>query len=137
LRGPTGNFRLHKSFHFRHLPDDRDLIVYLPPGYEGSAWQRDPVLYLHHGQNPNEAAEELIGQGSIHPVIMVGIYNTGPQRIEEYTPARDTHAHSAGMSVDIGTDEGNHPKRFVRDTIARRKAQCGTDNPYRYHRRHN
>jgi hypothetical protein len=41
------------------------------------------------------------------------------------------------LSVDIGTDEGDHPKRFVRDTIARRKAQCGTDNPYRYHRRHN
>ena len=54
-------------------------------------WQRYPVFYLHDGQNlfdqetafagqewrADETAEELIREGAIHPVIMVGIYNAG------------------------------------------------------------
>lgn len=108
----TGNFRLHKRFHSRHLPDDRDIIVYLPPDYEANIWRRYPVFYLHDGQNlfdretafaghewhADETAEELIRQGTIHPVIMVGIYNAGPRRIDEYTPTPDTHAHSGGKA---------------------------------------
>jgi predicted alpha/beta superfamily hydrolase len=113
----TGNFRLHQNFHSRHLPDDRDIIVYLPPGYdapgyEGDAGRRYPVLYLHDGQNmfdaatafggqewrADETAEHLIREGEIEPVIMVGIYNTGEHRIDEYTPARDAHGQSGGKA---------------------------------------
>ena len=94
------------------MPDDRDIIVYLPPGYETAAWQHYPVFYLHDGQNlfdtetafageewrADETAEELIREGSIHPVIMVGIYNAGAHRIDEYTPTPDAHRHSGGKA---------------------------------------
>lgn len=37
----------------------------------------------------SETAEELIANGSIRPLIIVGIYNAGVKRMSEYTPARD------------------------------------------------
>jgi len=107
----TGNFRLHHNFHSRHLTTARDIIVYLPPDYDADAPRRYPVLYLHDGQNlfdtetaflgnewhADEIAEQMIRQGAIEPVIMVGIYNT-PHRIDEYTPATDMHGHSGGKA---------------------------------------
>ncbi len=79
------------------------MIVYLPPGYEASLDVRYPVLYMHDGQNLfdaataflgnewglDESAEEMISGGRIQALIIVGIYNTGPQRISEYTPVKD------------------------------------------------
>ncbi len=99
----TGNIQLHRSFHSPHLPVDRDVIVYLPPGYDHDPSRRYPVLYLQDGQNLfdsataflgnewglDEAAEYLIEKGEIAPLIIVGIYNTGVKRISEYTPVRD------------------------------------------------
>lgn len=99
----TGNIQLHSSFHSRHLPLDRDIIVYLPPGYDDNPSRRYPVLYLQDGQNLfdaataflgnewglDEAAESMIQRGEIAPLIIVGIYNTGVKRISEYTPVRD------------------------------------------------
>lgn len=95
--------RLHRQFHSHVLPDDRDLIVYLPEGYahEGKSY---PVLYLHDGQNlfdgatsyiPGrtwsmyETADALIAAGEIEPLLIVGVYNTGTHRITEYTPTRN------------------------------------------------
>ena len=108
----TGNFRLHENFHSRHLPDDRNIIVYLPPDYEGNRERRYPVFYLHDGQNmfdaetaflgqewhADETAESMIRQGAIDPVIMVGIYNTGEHRIDEYTHVKDAHGRSGGQA---------------------------------------
>jgi predicted alpha/beta superfamily hydrolase len=103
---------LHQAFHSRHLPDDRDIIVYLPPGYENSPWRKYPVLYLHDGQNlfdadtafagqeweADETAETLIRSGQIEPIVMVGIYNTGPNRIDEYTPTRGAYGNTGGKA---------------------------------------
>ena len=44
-----------------------------------------PGMYWRVG----ETADALIAQGAIQPLIIVGIYNTGKQRINEYTPTRD------------------------------------------------
>jgi predicted alpha/beta superfamily hydrolase len=109
----TGEFRTHENFHSRHLPTDRTIIVYLPPGYDPAAAARYPVLYLHDGQNvfdkatsvgeewcADETAQALIAAGAIHPLIMVGIYNTGERRIDEYTPTRD-EAKGAGGQADL------------------------------------
>ena len=104
----TGNIRLHKNFHSRFLPRDRDIIVYLPPGYEKEQTTRYPVLYMQDGQNLfdaatsffagmerhlDERAQALIMQEAIRPLIIVGIYSTGQDRINEYTPTK-----LAGMS---------------------------------------
>jgi len=108
----TGNFRLHPNFHSHHVPDDRDIIVYLPPDYESSPERRYPVFYLHDGQNlfdratafageewqADETAEILIEERAIEPLIMVGIYNSGPHRIDEYTPTTDAHGHAGGKA---------------------------------------
>src|SRR5579883_3229668 len=86
----TGSFRAHPQFHSRFLDRNRDILVYLPPGYETDSRRRYPVLYMHDGQNLfdgatsfipgqewrlDETAQQLIQAGTIEPLIIVGIYN--------------------------------------------------------------
>jgi predicted alpha/beta superfamily hydrolase len=99
----SGTFRSHPQFPSQHLQDTRNLLIYLPPQYEERSDERCPVLYLHDGQNlfdaatafgnqewgVDEAAEELIAAGEIEPLIIVGIYNAGEQRLDEYTHVRN------------------------------------------------
>ncbi len=122
----TGNIQLHRSFHSRHLPDDRDVIVYLPPGYGDDPSRRYPVLYLQDGQNLfdsataflgvewglDEAAESLIERGEIGPLIIVGIYNAGVRRVSEYTPVRDRRGRG-GMARRYGRMIVEELKPFV------------------------
>jgi len=101
---PHPRLRLHRGFHSRFLPDDRDLIVYVPPGYDHHPERDYPVLYMHDGQNlfdpetsflrgrtwkMREHADAAIEAGEVDPLIVVGIYNTGDRRIAEYTPDRE------------------------------------------------
>jgi predicted alpha/beta superfamily hydrolase len=105
---------LHPQFHSRFLPDDRDVIVYLPPGYDDGS-RRYPVMYMHDGQNlfdpetsfvrgrtwqVREHADKLILSGEMEPLVIVGIYNT-PRRLEEYTHARDRRM-GGGEADDYG-----------------------------------
>jgi predicted alpha/beta superfamily hydrolase len=111
----TGEFRAHKNFHSRFLPSDRDVLVYLPPGYDADKKKRYPVLYLHDGQNlfdgatsfikgaewgVDETAQRLITGGAIEPLIIVGVYNTGRDRVDEYTPTADAR-YKAGGKADL------------------------------------
>lgn len=99
----TDSVQRHHNFISQYLPYRRDLIVYLPPEYENDD-RHYPVLYLHDGQNlfdpetayvrgkdwkVDETADALIRTGEIDPLIIVGIFNTGEHRVEEYTPTRD------------------------------------------------
>jgi predicted alpha/beta superfamily hydrolase len=99
----TDSVQRHHNFISKFVPYRRDLVVYLPPDYEEND-RRYAVLYLHDGQNlfdpetayvrgmdwrVDETADALIRSGDIEPVIIVGIFNTGEHRIEEYTPTRD------------------------------------------------
>jgi predicted alpha/beta superfamily hydrolase len=101
--GP-GQLHKHEKFSSRFLSKKRDLIVYTPGIYEKRSDLRFPVLYLEDGQNlfdpvtsfipgvywrVGETADALIAQGAIQPLVIVGIYNTGKQRVNEYTPTRD------------------------------------------------
>jgi predicted alpha/beta superfamily hydrolase len=84
------------------FPSGRDFTIFLPPGYEEET-ERYPVFYLQDGQNLfepekayggqhwriGETATELITTGRIEPMIVVGIHNTGVNRINEYTPTYD------------------------------------------------
>lgn len=96
----TGSIQLVKKWHSSALNNDRNLIVFLPPGYDKNASQRYPVLYLQDGQNLmdeatsyqgiewgiDEAAQRLMSAGQIEPAIIVGIYNAGEFRGNEFTP---------------------------------------------------
>jgi predicted alpha/beta superfamily hydrolase len=92
-----------EQFPSRFLRNQRDLIIYLPPCYDEQPGRRFPVLYMNDGQNlfdgstsfipgmdwhVGETADNLISAGAVEPLIIVGIYNTGKQRIREYTPTR-------------------------------------------------
>jgi enterochelin esterase-like enzyme len=97
-----GSLRKYEKYRSRFLPAERDLIVYVPGAYEGNPQRRFPVLYLQDGQNlfdpatsfigvawrVGETADRLIAEGKIQPLVIVGIYNTGKQRVREYTPSR-------------------------------------------------
>jgi len=98
---PAGTLRLHRRFPSRILGNRRDLAVWLPPGCDGRR-RRHPVVYFQDGQNifdprtaflgnawhAGRAASELIAAGEIEPPIMVGIYNAGFGRMDEYAPTR-------------------------------------------------
>ena len=115
MHPPEIQLRRHEAFHSKYLEHDRDVLVWLPPGYE-DAPLRYPVLYMHDGQNlfepetafqkgehwrVGETAIELIQEGLIDPPIIVGIYNTGEMRIDEYTPTTDTKL-GGGHADDYG-----------------------------------
>jgi predicted alpha/beta superfamily hydrolase len=93
----------HQLFPSRFLRNQRDLIIYLPPGYHAQPHRQFPVLFLHDGQNlfdgatsfipgmdwhVGHTADQYIDEGRVEPLIIVGIYNAGKQRLQEYTPTR-------------------------------------------------
>jgi predicted alpha/beta superfamily hydrolase len=91
----TGNVNYHKDFEGEGIKP-RDIIVWLPPDYDLDANKRYPVLYMHDGQNIidpatstfqidwqiDEAADTLIRNGMIEPIIIVGVYNSSDRSTE-------------------------------------------------------
>ena len=122
----TGDIRTHEAFHSRYLEHDRTVLVYLPPEYDQATADRYPVLYLHDGQNVfdqatsfgdewrvDETAQELIAGGCIEPIIVVGVYNTGDHRIEEYTPTPSADGTAGGRADDYGRMLVEELKPFI------------------------
>ncbi len=102
--GLAARLHKHEQFISKLVDDHHDLIVYLPPMYEADGDRRFPSLYMQDGQNLfdpetsfikgnywrlGETADALIKDGAIEPLIIVGIYNSGVKRIDEYTPVED------------------------------------------------
>lgn len=105
---------LHRGFRSNFLHGDRDLIVYVPETYQSEGTRTFPVLYLHDGQNLfdgrtsyipgrtwriQQTADSLIAADEVEPLIIVGIYNTGLHRVDEYTPTRDRRIGAGGQSA--------------------------------------
>lgn len=108
----TGEVRRHDAVPSRFVKA-RDVIVWLPPGYDAQEERRYPVVYLHDGQNvfdgatsfipgrewrADEAADRLIRSGRLPPFLMVAIANT-PDRMAEYTSEPDS-GHGGGRSAE-------------------------------------
>jgi len=99
----AGELRLHE-FQSRIFRNTRMLRVWLPPGYSAPENQARhySVFYLNDGQNlfdsatayigvdwqADEAADRLIREGRIPPLIIVGIDNAQKDRPREYLPYR-------------------------------------------------
>ena len=92
------------AFRSRVLRAQRDVWVYLPPGYEEDGARDYPLLSLHDGQNlfdaetsfirgrtwrVAETADAVIQAGAVEPLIIAGVANGGERRLAEYTPSRD------------------------------------------------
>ena len=96
----VGKVIYHKEFLSKLLNNKRDVIVWLPLGYDSPKKKENqyPVLYMHDGQNimdpktayvgkdwrVDETVLKLIRQKRIKEIIIVGIYNT-PDRLDEYS----------------------------------------------------
>lgn len=137
----TGDIRVHKKFHSQFLTSDRDVLVYLPPGYEAATRSRYPVIYFHDGQNLfdgatayipgkewriDETAQALIAAGTIEPLIIVGVYNAGNQRVNEYTPAEDPKYKQGGKADLYGRMLVEELKPFIDRTYRTRRGAKDT-----------
>ena len=134
-----GRLRLHARFPSRYLSTPRDVMVYLPPGYEAGTG-RYPVLYLQDGQNlfdpatafggrdwrAGQTADELIARGVIEPLIIAGVYNTGVRRISEYTPTRDRKLRKGGKAERYAEMLVRELKPFLDHEYRTRKAATDT-----------
>jgi predicted alpha/beta superfamily hydrolase len=87
---------IEKDFPMPQLGRTRRLWVYTPASYGGTK-KRYPVLYMHDGQNLFEDTTSFSGEWGIDEaldslekmygeVIVVGIDNGGPKRMNEYSP---------------------------------------------------
>ncbi len=117
----------HHSFRSQYLNQNRDLIVYLPPGYEAETARRYPVMYMNDGQNLfdpatafggqewgfDETAQKMIASGKLDPLIIVGIYNAGEDRIDEYTPTFDPKQNRGGKADLYGRFIVEELKGFI------------------------
>ena len=57
---------LHRHFYKSKVAgDERDFIVYTPPGYDSAARKRYPVLYLLHGYSDDTTAWSTIGRANV------------------------------------------------------------------------
>ena len=83
---PSGTItRIDATFRSTSLGLDREVIIYLPPGYDATTRRRYPVLYLLHGWGGfdlkhtteweqwglPQAVQDVIVQGSSQPMIVV------------------------------------------------------------------
>jgi predicted alpha/beta superfamily hydrolase len=111
-RESEADLRVLGPFKISSLKRERNITVYLPPGYSQHLSQRYPVIYLHDGQNlfdpktafneewaVDETCDRLIKAGQIPPVIVVGINNGEAHRLSELSPWKDVRYDAAGDGV--------------------------------------
>jgi enterochelin esterase-like enzyme len=129
-----GRLRLHSRFPTSYLSTPRDIVVYLPPGYDAAV--RYPVFYLQDGQNlfdpatafngqdwqADMVADRLILSRAIEPILMVGVYNTGVRRLSEYTPTRDVRTHKGGKGGRYAQMLARELKPFIEREYGARRA---------------
>ncbi len=73
--------KIDTSFYSQALGEEKMVDIYFPPGYDENPNWHYPVIYYLHGWNDNNMGvmlytlQELINNGTIEPVIMVGADN--------------------------------------------------------------
>jgi predicted alpha/beta superfamily hydrolase len=95
----AGTVKVLRGVRSEQLRNERDILVYLPPGAAESR-RRYPVVYMHDGQNLFDRATAFDDEWEIDhtmedasreglAAIIVGIPNTGGGRTDEYSPFID------------------------------------------------
>ncbi len=96
------------TFFSTVLNENRPYRVLRPRGYSQNTSRRYPVLYMHDGQNvfdqgpfgtwnADETAAQLIREGTMREMIIVGVDNTA-NRIPNYLPPDDTFSGQPGRA---------------------------------------
>ena len=112
----VGTARILTDFHSKNLDNYRNVIIWLPPGYNRlrNSQKKYPVLYMHDGQNlvdpktsfngidwrVDETVVKLSKAKRMEEIIVVGIYNS-KERLEEYSDS----------------DKGNKYIKFIIDEL--------------------
>jgi predicted alpha/beta superfamily hydrolase len=137
--GLAARLHKHEQFISKLVDDHHDLIVYLPPMYKADGDRRFQLLYMQDGQNLfdpetsfikgnywrlGETADALIKDGAIEPLIIVGIYNSGVKRIDEYTPVEDKRL-GGGQADAYGRMLVEELKPFIEGQY---RTQAGAEN---------
>ena len=115
----VGKVEYLKDFYSALLNNKRDIVVWLPIGYnpQKNPDKRYPVLYMHDGQNildpktayvgkdwrVDETVMKLIKQKKIKEIIVVGIYNS-PDRLDEYSWSEKGQKYLKFLVVGIKTN---------------------------------
>ncbi|HZN55971.1 MAG TPA: alpha/beta hydrolase-fold protein [Candidatus Polarisedimenticolaceae bacterium] len=103
----VGTVKVLRDVHSPQLGNARDILVYLPPSY-ASANRTYPTLYMHDGQNLFDEATSFAGEWKVDETleslaregieaIVVGIPNTGRDRLAEYSAFHD-HRFGGGRA---------------------------------------
>ncbi len=96
----------HHFYKSSVVGDNRDFYVYTPPGYDGNANTRYPVLYLLHGYSDDASGwtavgkanlimDSLIAQGKAKPMIIVMTLGYGAPEIVHPTPGSSPFNNTA------------------------------------------
>lgn len=98
----VGTLKIACGVESPRLNNQRDIVVYLPPGYAADD-RRYPVLYMQDGQNLFDNATSYAGEWGVDETmerlsreenleaIIVGVANMREKRLDEYTPFHDPH----------------------------------------------
>ena len=99
-----GRYLRIRDWGSKFLPTSRDLFLYLPRAYAEETSRGFPLLVLHDGQNlfdgdlsyvrnstwcVGSTADDEIASGRVEPLVILGVANTGVERMAEYTPTAD------------------------------------------------
>lgn len=116
----SGTIKVAKNIQSPQLGNQRHLLVYLPPSYKNESKRHYPVLYMQDGQNlfdnatsfagewgVDEAMENLAHQEGLEAIV-VGIPNSGRNRLAEYSPFPDSQ---------LGGGLGDKYLSFVAHTV--------------------
>lgn len=114
-----GSGVLGRLVYWRDVPSaflgpTRHVAIWLPPGYDSAPAARYPVLYMADGQNlfdprlsftgvdwgVDEAVVRLVQQGTIPPVIVVGVWNSA-ERSTEYSPWHRAGAYARFLIEEL------------------------------------
>jgi predicted alpha/beta superfamily hydrolase len=136
-----GEFRSIDRFRSRFLDGERQVTIYLPPGYRAAPDRRYPVLYLQDGQNlfdprrsfvpgetwhAHESIRALSLAGEIEPLIAVGIDHGGANRIDEYTPTQDLRSRRGGKAKAYGRMLVEELKPLIDSEFRTKPEACNT-----------
>jgi len=105
----AGTVKVLRDVRSEQLGNSRDILVYLPPSYP-KANRTYPTLYMHDGQNLFDAETSFAGEWRVDDAleqlaeegieaIVVGVPNTGVDRLHEYSPFHDAR-FGGGRAAD-------------------------------------
>ena len=105
----AGTVKVLRDVRSVELANTRDILVYLPPSYP-TANRTYSTLYMHDGQNLFDVATSFAGEWRVDDAleelahdgieaIVVGVPNTGADRLLEYSPFHDAR-FGGGRAAD-------------------------------------